>query len=51
MGVINDQNMIEKPKVLRKQLKQLRADVDGVMVDVSWGIVERQRTKGVRKKG
>ncbi|XP_020256513.1 beta-amylase-like isoform X1 [Asparagus officinalis] len=46
LGVINQQNKIEQPEELRKQLKQLRAaDVDGVMVDVWWGIVEGKGPK------
>jgi len=39
--VINADNVFKNPEALRKQLKQLRAaDVDGVMVDVWWGIIE-----------
>lgn len=41
LGVINAQNVLENPEDLREQLKQLKeADVDGVMVDVWWGIIE-----------
>ncbi|XP_072951326.1 beta-amylase-like isoform X2 [Typha angustifolia] len=46
LGVISFENKLEKPKELRKQLKQLRAaDVDGVMVDVWWGIIEAKGPK------
>lgn len=41
LGVITANNRFEKPEELRKQLKQLReAKVDGVMIDVWWGIIE-----------
>ncbi|KAJ0983309.1 hypothetical protein J5N97_011564 [Dioscorea zingiberensis] len=41
LGVITSDNEFEKPRVLRKQLKKLKkAGVDGVMVDVWWGIIE-----------
>ncbi|KAJ6797067.1 beta-amylase [Iris pallida] len=45
-GIINADNVFENPESLRAQLKQLRAaDVDGVMVDVWWGIIERNGPK------
>ncbi|ONK65630.1 uncharacterized protein A4U43_C07F39050 [Asparagus officinalis] len=41
LGVVNADNVFENPEDLRRQLKQLRAaEVDGVMVDVWWGIIE-----------
>ncbi|KAJ6827457.1 beta-amylase [Iris pallida] len=41
LGVVNADNVFENPEALREQLKQLRAaDVDGVKVDVWWGIIE-----------
>ncbi|XP_073005111.1 beta-amylase [Typha latifolia] len=46
LGVISFVNKLEKPEELRKQLKQLRAaEVDGVMVDVWWGIIEAKGPK------
>lgn len=39
--MISTENQLEKPEELRKKLKILKgADVDGVMLDVWWGIVE-----------
>ncbi|XAR68077.1 Beta-amylase [Bertholletia excelsa] len=44
LGTITNDNVLENKEGLEKQLKELRkAAVDGVMVDVWWGIVE---TKG-----
>ncbi|KAJ6815428.1 beta-amylase [Iris pallida] len=41
LGVVNADNVFENPEALREQLKQLRAAyVDGVKVDVWWGIIE-----------
>ncbi|KAJ1382488.1 Glycoside hydrolase, family 14B, plant [Sesbania bispinosa] len=41
LGVITNDNVLEDRVGLEKQLKELRAaGVDGVMVDVWWGIVE-----------
>ncbi|XP_058762442.1 beta-amylase-like [Vicia villosa] len=41
LGVITDDNVLADRAGLEKQLKELRAaGVDGVMVDVWWGIVE-----------
>ncbi|PNX81319.1 beta-amylase-like protein, partial [Trifolium pratense] len=41
LGVITNDNVLEDKAKLEKQLKELRAaGVDGVMVDVWWGIVE-----------
>ncbi|XP_073108432.1 beta-amylase [Elaeis guineensis] len=41
LGAVAAENVFEKPEELRNQLKKLRAaDVDGVMVDVWWGIIE-----------
>ncbi|KAJ6820298.1 beta-amylase [Iris pallida] len=41
LGVVNADNVLENLEALRTQLKQLRAaDVDGVKVDVWWGIIE-----------
>ncbi|XP_009388864.3 beta-amylase [Musa acuminata AAA Group] len=46
LGVVNAENVFEDPDGLREQLKQLRAaDVDGVMVDVWWGIIENKGPK------
>ncbi|WOK99765.1 hypothetical protein Cni_G08477 [Canna indica] len=46
LGVVNAENVLEKPEELRAQLKQLKAaDVDGVMVDVWWGIIEGKGPK------
>ncbi|CAL9080430.1 unnamed protein product [Musa textilis] len=46
LGVVNAENVFEDPDGLREQLKQLRAaDVDGVMVDVWWGIIESKGPK------
>ena len=41
LGVISSENVFEKPEELRKQLKKLKsAGVDGVMMDVWWGLIE-----------
>ncbi|XXG83039.1 hypothetical protein AAC387_Pa10g0894 [Persea americana] len=41
LDVVSSENELENKEELRAQLKQLRAaDVDGVMVDVWWGIIE-----------
>ena len=41
LGVITNDNVLDDRAKLEKQLKELRAaGVDGVMVDVWWGIVE-----------
>lgn len=41
LGVITEDNVLADRAGLEKQLKELRAaSVDGVMVDVWWGIVE-----------
>ena len=41
MGVVTTDNELEDRDGIKKQLKQLQAaDVDGVMIDVWWGIVE-----------
>lgn len=46
MGVVSVDNVLEDKEGLEKQLKELRAaGVDGVMVDVWWGIVESQGPK------
>lgn len=46
LGVITLDNVLENKDELEKQLKKLReAQVDGVMVDVWWGIVESQGPK------
>lgn len=46
LGVVNARSVFEDPDGLREQLKQLRAaDVDGVMVDVWWGIIESKGPK------
>ncbi|KAL5976078.1 Beta-amylase [Asimina triloba] len=43
LDVISVENVLENKEELRKKLEQLRsADVDGVMVDVWWGIVENK---------
>ncbi|KAL6871501.1 hypothetical protein ACP4OV_014330 [Aristida adscensionis] len=44
LGVVTAKNELEDAEVLRAQLRRLRdAGVDGVMVDVWWGIVEGGR--------
>ncbi|KAJ3704177.1 hypothetical protein LUZ61_007882 [Rhynchospora tenuis] len=46
LDVISTENQLEKPEELREKLKTLKsADVDGVMLDVWWGIVERKGPK------
>ncbi|RRT79459.1 hypothetical protein B296_00017576 [Ensete ventricosum] len=46
LGVVSAEKVFEDPDGLRAQLKQLRAaDVDGVMVDVWWGIIESKGPK------
>ncbi|KAK3028443.1 hypothetical protein RJ639_039035 [Escallonia herrerae] len=46
LEVISVDNVFENPAGLEKQLKQLReAGVDGVMLDVWWGIVESKGPK------
>ncbi|OVA11662.1 Glycoside hydrolase [Macleaya cordata] len=46
LGVVTSDNVLENPSEIEKQLKQLRAaEVDGVMVDVWWGIVEAKGPK------
>ncbi|XP_042482255.1 beta-amylase [Macadamia integrifolia] len=47
LGVVTSENVLEDKDGLEKQLKDLKAaDVDGVMVDVWWGIIE---SKGPRQ--
>jgi beta-amylase len=44
--VISTENQIQKPEELIRNLKILKsADVDGVMLDVWWGIVENEGPK------
>lgn len=46
LGVITNDNVLENEKKLEKQLKKLKsAQVDGIMVDVWWGIVESKGPK------
>ena len=46
LGVVNADNVFEDPEGLQKQLLQLReGGVDGVMVDVWWGIIELKGPK------
>ncbi|RYR21713.1 hypothetical protein Ahy_B03g067031 isoform C [Arachis hypogaea] len=46
LGVVNVNNVFEDPEGLKKQLLQLKeAGVDGVMVDVWWGIIELKGPK------
>ncbi|XP_043706602.1 beta-amylase [Telopea speciosissima] len=46
LGVITAENELEDKAGLEKQLKELKsADVDGVMVDVWWGIIESKCPK------
>ncbi|XVF01814.1 hypothetical protein REPUB_Repub04eG0121800 [Reevesia pubescens] len=46
LGVISNDNVLEDKSKIEKQLKELRvAGVDGVMVDVWWGIVESKGPK------
>lgn len=47
MGVITNDNVLEDKDKLESQLKELKAaGVDGIMVDVWWGIIE---SKGPRQ--
>lgn len=46
MGVITSDNVFEDKDGLEKQLKELKsAGVDGVMVDIWWGIIESKGPK------
>ncbi|KAF9588309.1 hypothetical protein IFM89_008726 [Coptis chinensis] len=46
LGVITPNNVFENKEEIEKQLKQLKAaDVDGVMLDVWWGIIESNGPK------
>lgn len=46
LGVITSDNVLAEKDKLKEQLKQLRdAGVDGVMVDVWWGIIEAKGPK------
>ncbi|KAL5976079.1 Beta-amylase [Asimina triloba] len=46
LGVVSAENVFENKEELRKQLEQLRAaDVDGVMLDIWWGIIENEGPK------
>lgn len=46
LGVITNDNVLENAEKLTKQLKRLKqSQVDGVMVDVWWGIVESKGPK------
>ncbi|KAF3577711.1 hypothetical protein DY000_02029810 [Brassica cretica] len=46
LGVITNDNVLENAEKLTKQLKKLKqSQVDGVMVDVWWGIVESNGPK------
>lgn len=46
LGVITNDNVLENAEKLKKQLKKLKqSQVDGVMVDVWWGIVESKGPK------
>ncbi|KAF5206434.1 Beta-amylase [Thalictrum thalictroides] len=46
LGVVTSENVLENKQGIEKQLKQLKAaDVDGVMVDVWWGIIESKGPK------
>lgn len=48
LGVVNVENVFADPETLETQLKRLKeeAGIDGVMVDVWWGIIE---SKGPKK--
>ncbi|KAL5724097.1 beta-amylase [Ranunculus cassubicifolius] len=49
LGVVSPSNILENKEKIESQLKQLRSsDVDGVMVDVWWGIIE---SKGPKQDG
>ncbi|AEE83568.1 beta-amylase 5 [Arabidopsis thaliana] len=47
LGVVNVENVFADPETLETQLKRLKeeAGVDGVMVDVWWGIIESKGPK------
>ncbi|KAL5731005.1 beta-amylase [Ranunculus cassubicifolius] len=46
LGVVSPSNILENKEKIESQLKQLRSsDVDGVMVDVWWGIIESKGPK------
>ncbi|KAI9177966.1 hypothetical protein LWI28_021174 [Acer negundo] len=46
LGVITVDNVFEDKEVIEKQLKELKsAGVDGVMMDVWWGIIESKGSK------
>ncbi|KAL9453590.1 hypothetical protein AB3S75_009239 [Citrus x aurantiifolia] len=46
LGVITNDNVLEDKDKLESQLKELKAaGVDGVMVDVWWGIIESKGPK------
>nr|VDD55049.1 unnamed protein product [Brassica oleracea] len=42
LGVVNVENVFADPETVETQLKRLKeeAGIDGVMVDVWWGIIE-----------
>ncbi|XP_027170125.1 beta-amylase [Coffea eugenioides] len=43
LGVVNVNNVFEDPETLEKQLKKLKEiGVDGIMVDVWWGLIENK---------
>ncbi|XP_071907012.1 beta-amylase-like [Coffea arabica] len=45
-GVVNVNNVLDNPETLEKQLKKLKEiGVDGIMVDVWWGLIERNGPK------
>ncbi|XP_068667979.1 beta-amylase [Aristolochia californica] len=46
LAAVSSENKLENEEELRKQLKDLKsADVDGVMADIWWGIVENKGPK------
>lgn len=47
LGVVNEKNELSDPETLEAQLKRLKeeAGIDGVMVDVWWGIIESEGPK------
>lgn len=46
LGVVTVDNVFENKDEIKKQLKQLKGvDVDGVMVDVWWGVIEAKGPK------
>lgn len=47
LGVVNVENVFADPETLETQLKRLKeeAGIDGVMVDVWWGIIESKGPK------